>query len=167
MGVAHLADKRSGRPKGSKNTPAWARDVRWVYKHVGDADAQPPTIYARLLLAQARERPDLLAPLLALLEPLAAKPAPEPETSPPAAPAESAVASDVPAAPAPEPSPPPVPMQAPAPRRVRKVLLKEDALVHRQPLRAHRPPGLREPTRRRARGGLQSLPGGGQIPPDL
>src|SRR5262249_52231764 len=65
MGLKHLQDNRTGRPRGSKNSPAWVRDVRWAYKHLGRPDAVPPTALAGLLVALGREHPDQFVSCLA------------------------------------------------------------------------------------------------------
>jgi hypothetical protein len=65
MGLKHIQDKRTGRPRGSRNSPAWVRDVRWAYKHLGKPDAVPPTALAGLLVALGREHPDRLVSCLA------------------------------------------------------------------------------------------------------
>jgi hypothetical protein len=67
MSVAHLAGKRTGRPKGVKSTPPWKRDALWAYRHFDDADAVPPSEFARRLRDEGRERPaSLLAALVQL-----------------------------------------------------------------------------------------------------
>src|SRR5262245_13862092 len=75
MGVEHLQGRRKGRPPGSKTTPRWRRDVEWVYKHLGDAEAKPPSELARRLLALAREHPDRLLRCLLQVDAAAHKPA--------------------------------------------------------------------------------------------
>ena len=73
MGLQHLLNKRSGRPKGSKTSPPWARDLRWAYKNLGRPDAVPPTALAGLLVALGREHPDRLVACLVLLDSQAPK----------------------------------------------------------------------------------------------
>jgi hypothetical protein len=68
MNTAHLDGKRTGRPRGTKSTPAWARDAKWAFRHFNDPDAVPPSEFARCLRDQARQRPDLLLAVLAQLE---------------------------------------------------------------------------------------------------
>jgi hypothetical protein len=58
MGVDHLATKRTGRRRGSKNGPPWLRDLRWVSRNLGKKDAEPPTELSAFLLDWAREHPD-------------------------------------------------------------------------------------------------------------
>jgi hypothetical protein len=67
MSVDHLAGRRSGRPRGSKTTPAWVRDATWCYRNLDNPDAEPPSPFAKRLLDQARQRPDLLLVALAQL----------------------------------------------------------------------------------------------------
>src|SRR5438552_16411764 len=76
MGVEHLQGKRTGRPRGSKSTPAWARDVRWVQKHLGQPAATPPTPLAGLLLNLGREHPEKFVACLTLADPLLPQAAP-------------------------------------------------------------------------------------------
>src|SRR5436309_9031086 len=75
MGLEHLNGKRTGRPRGVKSAPRWQRDVRWVYRNLGNAGARPPSELARRLLALALEHPDRFVACLAHLE----SPAPEPD----------------------------------------------------------------------------------------
>jgi hypothetical protein len=72
VGLEHLEKKRTGRPKGSKTSPAWVRALRWAERNLGkpDAEAQAPSELARYLLALGREHPDRFLACLALLEPL-------------------------------------------------------------------------------------------------
>jgi hypothetical protein len=65
MGVEHLQGRRTGRPRGSKTTPPWVRDARWVYRNLDSPDAVPPSPLAGLLLTLGREHPDRLAVCLA------------------------------------------------------------------------------------------------------
>src|SRR5438067_12975474 len=68
MGLEHLNGKRTGRPKGVKSAPRWQRDVRWVYRNLGNADAKPPSELAGRLLALAQEHPDRFVACLAKLD---------------------------------------------------------------------------------------------------
>ena len=73
--------KPHGRPHstaGARNRPRWQRDVRWVYRNLGNADAKPPSELAKRLLALAREHPDRFVACLAKLE----TPTPEPDQEP-------------------------------------------------------------------------------------
>ena len=67
MGVQQLEGRRTGRPKGSR-TQAGKRAVLWTVRHLAEPDARPPSPLAERLLAQAQDRPDLLARLLIELE---------------------------------------------------------------------------------------------------
>ncbi len=68
MSVDHLADKRTGRPRGSKSTPPWVRDARWAYRHFADESAVPPSPFAARLVAQARVNPGTLLHALVVLD---------------------------------------------------------------------------------------------------
>jgi ribosomal protein L7/L12 len=68
MGTEHLKDKRSGRPPGARSRLPWIRDVRWAYRSIGKPDAQPPTAFAGLLLALARDHPERFAVCLAQVD---------------------------------------------------------------------------------------------------
>jgi hypothetical protein len=68
MAIEHLAKKRTGRPKGARSASPCIRDARWVYQHLGKPDAEPPSAFARLLLALARKRPDRFFACLVMLE---------------------------------------------------------------------------------------------------
>jgi hypothetical protein len=65
MRVEHLDGKRTGRPRGSRSTPAWVRDLRWAGRHLGDPEAAPPSPLAGRLLAWGREQPDRFLACLA------------------------------------------------------------------------------------------------------
>ena len=68
MGIEHLLGKRTGRPRGTKSTPAGLRDARWVNRNLGREGVIPPTPLAERLLALAREAPDRFAVCLATME---------------------------------------------------------------------------------------------------
>lgn len=68
MGIQHLTGKRTGRPRGTKNTPPWVRDARWAYQNLGNLDAAPPSPLAGRLLDLGREQPDRLAVCLAAID---------------------------------------------------------------------------------------------------
>jgi hypothetical protein len=68
MGLEHLQDKRTGRPRGSKSSPRWLRDAHWAYRNLGKPDSEPPTALAGLLVALGREHPDRFAACLATLD---------------------------------------------------------------------------------------------------
>src|SRR5262249_9739218 len=68
MGVTHLVGKRTGRPRGSKSRSPWRRDALWVYRNLDNLEAKPPSAFAKLLLAQAREHPDRFFACLTLLD---------------------------------------------------------------------------------------------------
>jgi hypothetical protein len=70
MGLQHLANKRTGRPRGSKTAPAWVRALRWAERNLGNPDAEPPSDLARLLLTLGREYPDRFMACLALQAPI-------------------------------------------------------------------------------------------------
>ncbi len=67
MGLEHVRH-RTGRPRGSKSTPRWVKDLRWAYANVGNPDPRPPTAFAGRLLALAKEQPDKLFSCLVALE---------------------------------------------------------------------------------------------------
>ena len=96
VSTAHLQDLRTGRPKGSRSTPSWERDLRWAGRHLDKPEAVPPSALAGRLVALGRQHPDRLLSLLLQLDAEgrrgeARAPAPEP--------------------PAPIPPPPPAPIQ--------------------------------------------------------
>ena len=68
MGVEHLVGKRTGRPKGSKTTAPWRRDLLWAYRNLGQPDAVAPSVLAAGLAALGREHPERLAALLLRME---------------------------------------------------------------------------------------------------
>jgi hypothetical protein len=84
MGVDHLQGKRTGRPRGSKTTPAWVRDLRWAERHLGRPDAAPPSPLAARLLALGREQPDKFLACLALRDARGRRAAPPRGPAPPA-----------------------------------------------------------------------------------
>lgn len=73
MGLKDLEGKRTGRPRGSKSTPAWVRDLRWTSRNLGNPDAEPPSELARCLLALGREHSDRFLACLAILDGLGPK----------------------------------------------------------------------------------------------
>jgi hypothetical protein len=58
VGLKDLEGKRTGRRRGGKNRPAWARDAEWAYNHLEVAPADAPTARKRLWLSLARENPE-------------------------------------------------------------------------------------------------------------
>lgn len=57
MGLAHLAGRRTGRPKGSRTSSRVRRDLRWAYRNLHKPDAKPPSEGARLWAEYARTCP--------------------------------------------------------------------------------------------------------------
>lgn len=57
MGVQHLDGRRTGRPRGTRSTPQWQRDMLWVARHLG-TDTVPPSPGARLWSSFATAHPD-------------------------------------------------------------------------------------------------------------
>jgi hypothetical protein len=74
MGLEHLQDNRTGRPKGSKNSPAWARAARWAARNLNRPDAVPPSALAEGLAALGCESPDRLLACLALADAVEQRP---------------------------------------------------------------------------------------------
>jgi len=66
--VAHLQDRRTGRPRGARSAPAWLRAARWAHRNLGKPEAVPPSALAGRLLALGQEHPDRLAVCLDKLE---------------------------------------------------------------------------------------------------
>jgi hypothetical protein len=65
MGVEHLQGMRTGRPKGSKTSPAWVRALGWAERNLDNTDAVPPSALSGRLLAFGREQPDKFLACLA------------------------------------------------------------------------------------------------------
>src|SRR4051794_18617252 len=68
MGIEHLKNKRTGRPRGSKSAPPWRRDLLWAYRHLGEEDVVPPSPRAAIWLTLAREHPERFLDCLVRLE---------------------------------------------------------------------------------------------------
>jgi hypothetical protein len=68
MGLQDLQGRRTGRPRGAKSRSRWRRDAEWVYRNLGNPDVEPPSEFARLLLALGRQHPDRLLACLAALD---------------------------------------------------------------------------------------------------
>src|SRR4051812_10794613 len=73
MGLQDLVGKRSGRPRGSKTTPAWIRAARWAFDNLDNPDSVAPSRLAERLLALGRKHPDRLIVCLARLDALRQK----------------------------------------------------------------------------------------------
>jgi hypothetical protein len=67
MGLKDLDGNRTGRSRGSKSAPRWTRDLKWVYRHLGE-DVEPPTSGAKFWRGVAQEQPDKFAAALAQLD---------------------------------------------------------------------------------------------------
>jgi hypothetical protein len=66
MSISHVNGHRTGRPKGSKSTPAWVRALNWAERNLGNPGAVPPTVLAAKMLQLAQDRPELFVRCLAL-----------------------------------------------------------------------------------------------------
>jgi hypothetical protein len=124
VGVEHLQDKRTGRPKGSRSTPAYVRALRWASRHLDKPDAVPPNELAGRLLALGREAPDRLLALLIQLDSKGGKSEigePLPGSGPRPAPSLPVLA--------PQPTPP-TQGRGGAPQRVKKLILPAGQLSY-------------------------------------
>lgn len=68
MGLQDLLNRRTGRPPGSKSSPAWVRALRWAERNLGRPDAEPPSALAQLLVTLGREHPDRFVACLAVVD---------------------------------------------------------------------------------------------------
>jgi hypothetical protein len=66
MSISHVDGHRTGRPKGSRTTPAWVRALNWAERNYGTPDAVPPNALAAKLLQLVQDRPELFVRCLAL-----------------------------------------------------------------------------------------------------